>query len=132
MWHNPPKIYISMSSELAQSSTAICLIQRISVVKILPKAAVQEKNAILGGTFDCHTIFQGKEMTEEGGIESDKNLEPRNLFSLLASNKLHQHHSPVHPWNKAYPKKDPKLLTPNLVLDNEIGCPNEASHQRNT
>ena len=58
MWHNPPKIYISMSFELAQSSTAIC--QRISVVKILPKVAVQEKNATLEGTFYCHTIFQGK------------------------------------------------------------------------
>ena len=37
------------------SNTTICLFQRLSVVKILPKAAVQEKNATLGGTFDCHT-----------------------------------------------------------------------------
>ena len=36
---------------------------------ILPKVAVQEKNAILGGTFDCHTIFQGKERIEEGDKE---------------------------------------------------------------
>ena len=47
------------------STTAICLFQRLSVVKILPKAAVQEKNATLGGTSDCYTIFQGKSMTEE-------------------------------------------------------------------
>ena len=44
--------------------TIICLFQRLSVVKILPKAAVQEKNATLGGTFDCHIIFLGKSMTE--------------------------------------------------------------------
>ena len=34
---------------------------------ILPKVAVQEKNAILGGTFGCHTIFQ--ERIEEGDKE---------------------------------------------------------------
>ena len=51
------------------SNTAICLFQRLFVVKILPKAAVPKKNATLGWTFDCHTIFQGKSMTEEGGKE---------------------------------------------------------------
>ena len=39
------------------SSTTICLFQRLSVVKILPKVVVQEKNATLGGTFNCPTIF---------------------------------------------------------------------------
>ena len=51
------------------SSIAICLFQRLYVVKILPKATVQEKNATLGGTLDCHTIFHGKSMTEEGDKE---------------------------------------------------------------
>ena len=51
--------------------TAICLFQRLSVVKILPKAAVQEKNTTLGGTLDCHTIFQGKSMTEEDLIKTE-------------------------------------------------------------
>ena len=48
------------------SRTTRCLFRRLSIVRILPKAAVQEKNATRGGTFDCHTIFQGKEMTLEG------------------------------------------------------------------
>ena len=51
------------------SNTAICLFQRLSVVKILPKAAVQEKSATVGGTLDCHTIFQGKSMTKQGDKE---------------------------------------------------------------
>ena len=35
----------------------ICLFRRLYIVKILPKAAVQEKKATLDRTFDCHTIF---------------------------------------------------------------------------
>ena len=38
------------------SRTTKCLFLRLSIVKILPKAAVQEKKATRGGTFDCHTI----------------------------------------------------------------------------
>ena len=42
------------------------LLQRLSVVKILPKEADQEKKAICGGTFDCHIILHGKETTVGG------------------------------------------------------------------
>ena len=37
--------------------------QRLSVVRILPKEADHGKKATLGGTFDCHAILQGKEVT---------------------------------------------------------------------
>ena len=36
-------------------------LQRLSVVKILPKDANHEKKATLGGTFECHIILQGKD-----------------------------------------------------------------------
>ena len=38
----------------------------IYIIKILPKAANHEKNATLGGTFACQTIFQENGMTLEG------------------------------------------------------------------
>ena len=36
-------------------------LQKLSVVRILPKEADHEKKATLGGTFNCHTTLQGKE-----------------------------------------------------------------------
>ena len=38
----------------------------IYIIKILPKAANHEKNATLGGTFACQTVFQENGMTLEG------------------------------------------------------------------
>ena len=113
------------------SSTAICLFQRLSIVKILPKAAVQEKNATLWGALDCHTIFQGNQWQEKE-IKSGRSLEPQNLSSLLASSKVCHHQHPAHSWNKAQPKNDQMILIPNLVVDDGTKCPNEASHWRNT
>ena len=37
----------------------------IYIIKILPKAANHEKNATLGGTFACQTVFQENGMTLE-------------------------------------------------------------------
>ena len=51
------------------SRTTRCFFRRLSIVRILPKATVQEKKATRGGTFDCHTIFQGKDMPVEGEVE---------------------------------------------------------------
>ena len=51
------------------SRTTKCLFWRLSIVKILLEAAVQEKKATRGRTFDCHTIFQGKGMTVDGERE---------------------------------------------------------------
>lgn len=56
-----------------KSITMILLFRRLSINNILPNAADQEKNATLGGTVACHTIFKG--MTWHSmGIECDTNL----------------------------------------------------------
>ena len=47
-------------------------------------------------------------------------------FSLPIKKKKH----PAHSWNKAHPKKDPRILTPNPAVDDKTKCPNAASHQR--
>ena len=39
------------------------LYHKFPVVKILPNEAIHEKKATLGGTFEHHTGFQGKEMS---------------------------------------------------------------------
>ena len=41
------------------TTTTWCLL-KLSIVKILPKAAVQRKKLTLVGTFDIHMVFQGK------------------------------------------------------------------------
>ena len=38
------------------------IFQELSVGRILPKAAAQEKNTTLGGTLDLQIIFQGNNM----------------------------------------------------------------------
>ena len=70
-----------------QSSTAICLFQRLSVVKI----------ANLKGTFDYHIIFQGKQRTWY--------LKPQNIYSLLASSKVCQHQHLAPSWKKSHPSQ---------------------------
>ena len=111
------------------SRTTKCLFRRLSIVKILPKAAVQEKKATRGGTFDCHTIFQGKGMM---GKENDNTHSPGNLNCRLASNKVcqHQHIGPL--WNRARPKTNPKKLTLGHSLSDETECPKKLSHLRST
>ena len=42
------------------------LFQNLSRVKILPKVAIQEKKATLGGMFKRHTGFHGKRLS---GVE---------------------------------------------------------------
>ena len=46
-----------------QSITGTPLFHSLSRVKILPKAAVQEKKATLGGIFEYHTAFHGKRLS---------------------------------------------------------------------
>ena len=54
-----------------QSMTGTPLFHSLSRVKILPKAAVQEKNATLRGIFECHTSFHGKRLSgSRRGISS--------------------------------------------------------------
>ena len=50
--------------------TGTPLFHNLSRVKILPKAAVHEKKATLGGILECHTGFQGKRVSgrEEGQL----------------------------------------------------------------
>ena len=50
--------------------TGTPLFQSLSRVKILPKAAVQEKKANLGGMFERHTSFHGKRLL---GVEKRDN-----------------------------------------------------------
>ena len=67
-YHTPHLIsYRTVKEEMIYRfpRTTKCLFRRLSIVRILPKAAVQEKKS----TFDCHTIFQGKEMRVEAEIE---------------------------------------------------------------
>ena len=71
-YHTPHLIsYRTVKEEMIYRfpRTIKCLFRRLSIVRILPKAAVQEKKATQGGTFDCHTIFQGKGMTVDGDSE---------------------------------------------------------------
>ena len=49
-----------------QSMTGTPLFHSLSRVKILPKAAVQEKRATLAGIFELHTAFHGKRLS---GVE---------------------------------------------------------------
>jgi len=61
---DPPTPHTSYTYSTSQAP--LRLLQRLSVVKILPNEADQEKKATLGGTFDCHIILHGKE-TRVGG-----------------------------------------------------------------
>ena len=71
------------------SNTAICLFQKLSIVKILPKAAIQEKNATLGGTLDCHTIFQGKSMTEALNLKTSPHCWLPTKFVITNTPRIH-------------------------------------------
>ena len=75
------------------------------------------KRALLQKEPSIASSFSREKKGQKKGIKSDKNLEPQNLFSLLASDKLCQHQHPAHPWNKAHPKIEPTLLTPNPVTE---------------
>ena len=59
---------------------------------------------------------------------SDRNLEPQNLYLILAPIKVCQHEHPAHSWNKAHPKTNRPMLPPNLVEDDKTECPNAAAH----
>lgn len=45
-----------------KSTTIMPIFRELSVGRILPKAAAQEKNTTLGGTLDPQIIFQGNNM----------------------------------------------------------------------
>ena len=49
-------------AHIAPIHNRIPLFHKLSIVKICPKVAVQEKKATLGGIFERHTCFHGKRM----------------------------------------------------------------------
>ena len=53
---------------------------KFSVVKFLPNEIVHEKKATIGGTFEHHTGFQGKEMSRVEKRERQNSLTLKFLF----------------------------------------------------
>ena len=95
-----------------QSKINIHLFQRLLIVRIFPRATVQEKKATLDGTFDHHTICHGNDMPLVPEVE-DQNPSIHYLTSLPAlwwnpyaalssilrsTNRNHLHLNPYEGW----------------------------------